>query len=57
MDEVVCNVVLNCGAVANSVNRAKRSSIEAEMSIRFKGVLVCLNLKLIRDAFAKVGLS
>lgn len=57
MDEVVCNIVLDSRAVTNSIDRAQRSSVEAEMSVCFKSVLVCLDIKLIRDAFAKVGLS
>ena len=54
---MVCHVVLNRGAVADSVNRAKRGSIKAKMGIGFKSMLVFLNVDLIRDAFAKLGLG
>ena len=57
MDKVVGNIVLNRRAVANCINRAQRGPIEAEMSICLQSVLVCLDIELIRNAFAKFGLS
>ena len=57
MHEVVCDVILDGGAVANSVDRPKWGAVKAEVGVGFEGVFIGLNWERIGDAFAEIGLS
>src|SRR5438045_1758690 len=41
-DEMVGDIILDCGAVANCINIPKGSAVETEMCICLKSVFVCL---------------
>lgn len=55
-DEVIGDIVLDRGAVADGVNRAERGAVEAEVGVGLQGVAVVLDLKLRGDAFAEISL-
>lgn len=55
-DEVVGDVVLDGGAVADGVDGAERGAVKAEVGVGLQGVAVGLNLELLGDAFAEFGL-
>ena len=57
MDEVVGDVVLDGGAVADGVDGAEGGAVEAEVGVGFEGVVICLDGNGGRDGFRKVGLS
>lgn len=56
-DEVVGDVVLYRGAVADGVDGAEGSAVEAKMGVGFEGVAVILGFEFGGDAFAELGLG
>ena len=57
VDEVVGDIVLDGGAVADGVNGAEGGAVETEVGVGFEGMLVCLDREGGGDGFAEVGLS
>ena len=55
--EVIGDIVLHSGAVADGVDGAEGGAVEAEMCVGFEGVFVGLDGEAVGDAFAEVGLS
>lgn len=55
-NEVVGNIVLNGGAVADGVNGAERSTIEAKMGVCFESVAIGLDFELGGYPFAEFSL-
>ena len=54
---MVGDVVLYGGAVADGVDGAEWSTVEAQVSVSFEGVLVGLDGEFVGDAFAEIGLG
>ena len=55
--DVVCEIVLDGGAVADGVDGAERGAGEAEVGVCFEGVAVGLDGEFGGDAFAEFGLG